>query len=288
MSSWLTLVGGLTVTVLCIKLSTFVRSRFTQSELPRYIRPGTYALVTGSTDGIGKNIAKELARRGSNVILHGRNPSKLDAVREEVESYGVEVVIWCQEASSHPDVSSLKKLPISILVNNAAQGGTIGMFDDFTAKNIEDVIYSNSTFPTLLTHYLLPSLSKPALVLNVGSLGGTVATPLMTVYSGSKAYLHLWSRGMHAELGSQSDVVVQAVLLGGVRSNNNKLPISLSTPSSEDFAKRLCASVSRARVITPYLFHAIAGYFITLLPSWLADTIVKKSVQDVVKASNNR
>ena len=44
-------------------------------------------LITGSTDGIGKHLAKKLASEGHEVIIHGRNPKKLEKAYEEVNSY---------------------------------------------------------------------------------------------------------------------------------------------------------------------------------------------------------
>ena len=57
-----------------------------------------YAIVTGATDGIGKSTAKELYKRGFNIILHGRNPDKLRLVQNELKTLGNnEVKIWVED-----------------------------------------------------------------------------------------------------------------------------------------------------------------------------------------------
>ena len=86
----------------------------------------SWALVTGASDGIGKEFVKEFCRLGFNVILHGRNPSKLEDVRAEVaKSFpkcktealildaAKPMVREIEEA-----VNGLKHLPITALVNN--------------------------------------------------------------------------------------------------------------------------------------------------------------------------
>ena len=62
--------------------------------------------MTGASDGIGRAVAKELHRRGFNLILHGRNPEKLAQVREEIQSASTvkrDIKLWVADANS-PDV----------------------------------------------------------------------------------------------------------------------------------------------------------------------------------------
>ena len=62
---------------------------FYSSGLPKYLRKtpdggASWALVTGASDGIGRALSSEVAARGFNVLIHGRNESKLSNVREEL------------------------------------------------------------------------------------------------------------------------------------------------------------------------------------------------------------
>lgn len=55
-------------------------------------------LITGSTDGIGKHLAKKLASEGHEVIIHGRNPKKIEKAYEEVNSYSKENLVHAYKA----------------------------------------------------------------------------------------------------------------------------------------------------------------------------------------------
>ena len=84
-------------------------------------------LITGSTDGIGKHLAKKLASEGHEVIIHGRNPKKLEKDYEEVNSYSKENLVHAYKADlqNMDDIYSLiAKLKndfskIDVVINNA-------------------------------------------------------------------------------------------------------------------------------------------------------------------------
>jgi NAD(P)-dependent dehydrogenase (short-subunit alcohol dehydrogenase family) len=139
-------------------------------------------LVTGSTDGIGKQTALELLRGGDHVIVHGRNRPKVEAavatLREQVPAAAADGRI---EGVSF-DLGSLtsvrrgvaelleKQLPaLDVLVNNAGIfAGERGLTDD----GIELTFSVNYVGPFLLTHLLTPLLEKShaARVINVSSI----------------------------------------------------------------------------------------------------------------------
>ena len=78
------IIGFISCIYLLLSLIYAVYPYLLGSELKRYIKDRAFALVTGSTDGIGKAVALELAKKGSNIILHGRNEAKLQAVAQEI------------------------------------------------------------------------------------------------------------------------------------------------------------------------------------------------------------
>ncbi len=85
-----------------------------------------YALVTGATDGIGKEVATELYRKGFNLVIHGRNSEKLKKVQEEIlssSSAKKDVRLWVADASSSDiDFASVVKewegIEITLVVHN--------------------------------------------------------------------------------------------------------------------------------------------------------------------------
>ena len=175
----ITLVGLIATSYALFRFIFFVYTYVRPSSIGRYLKSGSYALVTGASDGIGKAVALELAREGFNVILHGRNVNKLKDVVEEIkQKYPArKTVTFVHDASKRDiplDISSFKSLPISVLVNNVGHG-PIDSFENFTAKQIDELVQLNSVFPTLITQAVLPLLTKPSLILNVSSFAGMLA-----------------------------------------------------------------------------------------------------------------
>ena len=138
-----------------------------------------WALVTGSTDGIGFGFATELAESGWNVVLHGRNSSKLASRKAELEkkfsSKGVKFETLLLDASTATPNSfeKLQPLPrISILVNNVGGGGSGDrqalQFSHRTLKEVQEIVNTNAGFPTLLTRHMIPKLAQPAVIMNIG------------------------------------------------------------------------------------------------------------------------
>jgi NAD(P)-dependent dehydrogenase (short-subunit alcohol dehydrogenase family) len=138
---------------------------------------GPIVLVTGSTDGIGKATARELATRGARVILHGRNKEKGRAVLRELEgdtgnrdmdlliadlSVQRNVVRLAEEISSRYE-------RLDILINNA---GVFERVRNMTPDGVEMTFAVNYLAPFLLTLHLLPLLKKssPSRVVNVSSI----------------------------------------------------------------------------------------------------------------------
>jgi NAD(P)-dependent dehydrogenase (short-subunit alcohol dehydrogenase family) len=156
-------------------------------------------LVTGATDGLGKRVALELAAKGATVLLHGRNPERLESALEEIgrETSNERSRPYLADFSSLNQVRSLAEWVLSdhdrldALVNNA---GVIVQERKESEDGYELIFAINYLAHFLLTHLLLPLLrdSTPARIVNVASVGqspidfGDVMTE--RGYDGMKAY----------------------------------------------------------------------------------------------------
>ena len=123
-------------------------------------------LITGSTDGIGKYLAKKLASEGHHVILHGRNPQKLELATQEVRSVSLRgrVSSYLADFSKLEDVyrftEDIKRdfLSIDVLFNNA---GLYGRKErKASAENVELTFMLSVLIPYILTTELSPLLEK--------------------------------------------------------------------------------------------------------------------------------
>jgi NAD(P)-dependent dehydrogenase (short-subunit alcohol dehydrogenase family) len=123
-------------------------------------------LVTGSTDGLGRRVAAELARRGAHVIVHGRDPAKVDeAVGETGAAEGL--------VADLADLAQVRRLAdeageLDTLVNNA---GVIEPERRESADGYELTLAVNHLSHFLLTELVLPRVREPARIVNVSSIG---------------------------------------------------------------------------------------------------------------------
>jgi NAD(P)-dependent dehydrogenase (short-subunit alcohol dehydrogenase family) len=135
-------------------------------------------MVTGATDGLGKRLARELAAKGTTVLLHGRSPERLEATLEELRDHTntEKVGSYLADLSSLAAVRDLAERILSehdrldVLVNNA---GIIARERKESDEGYELTFAVNYLSHFLLTSLLLPLLkdSAPARVVNVASAG---------------------------------------------------------------------------------------------------------------------
>ena len=165
-----------------------------------------YAVVTGASKGLGRELAFELARRGYPTLLVSSTET-VHAVREEiVNKYPVDCQSFIVDLSDEKTVrewaeSIAKEYPTSILVNNVGTGGSRAI-ETADMDYLLRILHLNVLCTTILTKSLLQNLQQntPAHILNVGSMAGFTATAYKTVYPASKAYVHAFSKSLREEL----------------------------------------------------------------------------------------
>jgi NAD(P)-dependent dehydrogenase (short-subunit alcohol dehydrogenase family) len=134
-------------------------------------------LVTGSTDGIGKQTALGLARMGAEVLLHGRNQDKVLEVRDEIaqKTDNDQLDVFIADLSSQKQIINLatevadRYEHLHVLINNA---GTYSLERILTEDRLELTFSVNYLAPFLLTRQLLDLLKKsvPSRIVNVASI----------------------------------------------------------------------------------------------------------------------
>lgn len=155
-----------------------------------------YTLITGASTGIGYELAKLFAKDRHNLILVARDEGKLEAAKNELSKYNVEVKILSLDLSKSEDIQGLfnyvemNKLNVDILVNNAGIG-TFGDFSEIEWVKEEALIDINIKVLTKLTKYFLPKIieCKNGGILNVASTAAFCSGPRMAAYYASKAYV---------------------------------------------------------------------------------------------------
>ena len=162
---------------------------------------GRTALVTGATDGVGRVVAKQLAKDGWRVLVHGRNRQRGEAVVREIEQAGGSAAFLAADLSSLAEVRGLAEAVrnttarLDLLINNAGIGTAGHAPGRLTSADGHELRFAvNYLAGFLLTYLLLPLLKAhpPARIVNVSS-GGQQAIDFSDVmltkrYSGVTAY----------------------------------------------------------------------------------------------------
>jgi len=139
-------------------------------------------LVTGATDGLGKQVAHNLSLRGATVLLHGRNREKGEAALQEIRDRtgNQELIYYNVDFSSLDEVRRLSEQiqadqeRLDVLINNAGIGTGMRQSRREKSRDGHELRFAVNYLATfLLTHRLLPLLrrSAPARIINVASVG---------------------------------------------------------------------------------------------------------------------
>lgn len=164
------------------------------------------ALVTGASAGIGKEIARALAR-DHDLILSARRAAELDALAAELRPLGADCRVILADlgdpggAKALFDAVEAGGRPIDVLVNNAGFGD-LGLFAKADLGKLVGMVQVNVTALTELTHRFLAGMvaRRRGMILNVGSVAGFQPGPLMATYYGTKAYVVSLSQALANEL----------------------------------------------------------------------------------------
>jgi len=181
------------------------------------------ALITGASSGIGATYAKQLAARGTNLILVARDEARLNLLAQSLrESHGVEVSVLAADLTNHDDLQRVdheiqQNKAITLLVNNA--GMTVeGEFIDGDIAKIQTMLTLNIVALTQLAHTAAQAFRarRNGTIVNIASVLALVSESANGAYNASKAYVLSLTRNLHREL-AESGVRMQAVLPGLTR-----------------------------------------------------------------------
>ncbi|EPQ26779.1 uncharacterized protein PFL1_05757 [Pseudozyma flocculosa PF-1] len=259
---------------------------------------GTWAVVTGATDGIGREFALQLAKKGFNILLVSRTPEKLGAVAGEIESAcaGIKTRTQAVDFAQGDEKQyaaleeTVRTLDVGVLVNNVGKSHDMPVpFAETPHDEMEDIVEINVVATLRVSRMVVPGMveRRRGLVLNVGSFAGQTTTPLLATYAGSKAFLSGWSQALGEEL-SRSNVVVSLLNTYFVTSKLSKVRKSSSMiPTPKQYVAQALAkvgrqggAVGRPYTSTPWPGHALVDWATTyVVPrAWLLKFVYGQQV----------
>lgn len=253
------------------------------------------ALITGASNGIGLELAKQFAADNINVVLVARSQSKLAELALELESkYKIKTYVVAKDLGQPGAAAEVynwcgsQGIAIDYLVNNAGFGD-FGFFHESDWTKQEQMIALNITTLTHLTHLFLPAMVQRGFgkILNVASTAAFQPGPTMSVYYATKAYVLSFSEAISNELEGKG-VTVTALCPGATESGfqsaaameESKLVKGKKLPTSAEVAAYGYRAMKKGKVVAIHGFmNAILATSIRFTPRPLVRKIVR-SMQD--------
>jgi short-subunit dehydrogenase len=180
-----------------------------------------YALVTGATSGIGKELAKLLANDQYNLVIVARNQDELDQTSVELsQEYGVEVIMIAKDLMKPEAPAEIYEavkaqgIQIDVLVNDAGQG-QYGLFIETDLEREIDIIQLNIGAYVALTKFYLKEMvaRNDGKILNVASVASQLPGPWQSVYHATKAFVLSFTEAIREEV-KDTNVTITALQPG--------------------------------------------------------------------------
>ena len=187
------------------------------------------AIVTGASRGIGREIAKKLARKGYKVIAnYNKSEEAAKKLQEELKCENIDIDIFKADVSKREQVKEMIKFAknkygtVDILVNNAGISES-KMFIDVTDEDWEKIISNNLYSAFCVTQEVLPIMihNKSGCIINISSIWGLVGASCESIYSISKAGIDAMTKSLAKELGP-SNIRVNSIAPGCINTEMNK------------------------------------------------------------------
>ncbi|MCR4695179.1 MAG: SDR family NAD(P)-dependent oxidoreductase [Pseudobutyrivibrio sp.] len=232
------------------------------------------AIVTGASRGIGKEIARALAKEGYNLALFCRkNKDMLDAFADELQNdYGITVLTYAGLISDHDFVEfsikdAIQKFGrVDVLVNNAGRA-SIGLLTDMTYEMWDEMIATNLSSMFYTCKSVVPQMvaQKSGRIINISSMWGTVGASCEVAYSAAKGGVNSFTKALGKEL-SPSNIAVNAIACGVVDTDMNSM-------LTADEKAQLSAEIPAGRFCSP---AEIAQTLVQLLkaPSYMTGQVI--------------
>ena len=180
------------------------------------------AAITGASEGLGKEFARQLAAEGYNLLIIARRPTLLQELKEDLEAkYGVQVEPLVCDLSKPDELKQLedrleKEEPLEIMINNAGFG-LGGAFPNVDPDLEESMIRVHAIATMRLSRAALIPMCKrkKGYLINVSSVAAFLSAPNAAEYTATKAYILSFSKSLQYDV-RQYGIRVQALCPGFV------------------------------------------------------------------------
>lgn len=244
------------------------------------------ALITGASSGIGKDMARYLAKLNYDLIIVARRKDRLEELRSELKvNVRVIELDLIKEDNVYKLYELVKDEDIDLLINNAGFGLFGNTFETDLNREIEMINLNIKTVHILTKLFLKDFIKKDkGRILNVGSSAGFLAGPKLNTYYATKNYVVKFTLALYEELRhKKSNVHVSVLCPGPVKTEFNKVAgghFNVEETQSYKVAKyAIDKCLKNKLIIIPGLSIKLALFFNRFLPYKLSMKLIYK-IQD--------
>ncbi|MEZ4224716.1 MAG: SDR family NAD(P)-dependent oxidoreductase [Polyangiaceae bacterium] len=249
-----------------------------QPRLAERYGAGSWVLITGASDGLGKAFAQQFAKHGFKLLLVSRTQEKLSRLKTELESLGGEVRTLCADLSDSSDetysrvADAARSVDLSVVVN--CVGATIHRrYAEVPSATLRRLLAINVSTTSLLTHATLPMLlghseatGRRCALINVGSLVGRFAWPGTQLYGACKAFIDHLTVPLAFEYRPHLDVLAfqPTVMATAMASGTEPAAITISPEAA---ARAALAQLGHCVASHGHWRHGLLAAFFSVLPT---------------------
>ena len=234
---------------------------------------GKWAVITGATDGIGKEYARQLAEEGLNIVLISRTKEKLEAVASEIRNKSkVETLTIVYDFTDIEGFDALNEilngLDIGLLINNVgmAYGGPLKMLHQCDINKISDIMKVNTFSVLHMTHFIQKGMMKRkrGAIVHISSGSIFLKAPGLNVYPATKQFVLKLVESLQLECEGTVDHQVLTTMY--VESNMSKVKATFTIPSARDYVSSAIKTIGVAPVTCGYPSQEIVYLLLNAVP----------------------
>jgi short-subunit dehydrogenase len=259
---------------------------------------GLRILITGASQGIGRALALEAARRGARVLAAARSENLLAELADEARAAGHPIATVLADVTSPEDRQKMADTArdvlggLDVLVNNAGIGAT-GHFADAAPERLRKIFEVNVFGTTETTRVCLPLLKegKTPAILNISSIAGRCGIPARSEYSASKFAVQGFSEAIRAEL-AKDGIDVLPVNPGLTQTNFSKNMLEQKAKIKMDHLRGMTAEEVAGRTLDALakgkreVTFTLKGRLLVLVARffpWLVSIVTRKKVRSLFR-----
>lgn len=250
---------------------------YTSTKMLKPTKQEEWAIITGCTNGLGKDLAFDLASQGFNLLLISRNQELLESLEKDIKLKHTTILTKCvQHDFSNVDQAIVEEKIgdftasryVGVLVNNVGIANDVpDFYNNYDLALDYQLVDVNIKAQLMMTKILLPYFlkQKHGHILNISSGSAYNPCPYITTYGATKSFLRYWSNAMASEHASNG-VKFYVGLPLFFMSNMVKEKESFLVPKSSVISKSILKHCLITNESCPYFPHWIQNFAMTYTP----------------------